>query len=153
MVLVPVLGVTSHDMVQLDALPVLKPGAWGLWTWALESGAWRPGGFPGTRALKDNMPNQKRHGMGGARATNKTTTQKRHAHTEALGSWGLELEGRSEEHTSELQSQAYYVCRLRLEKKNSTPDLFPFRSSLTNHCFPHISSALDNMIPPYQPTS
>ena len=26
--------------------------------------------------------------------------------------------GRSEEHTSELQSQAYLVCRLLLEKKN-----------------------------------
>ena len=28
--------------------------------------------------------------------------------------------GRSEEHTSELQSQAYLVCRLLLEKKNKT---------------------------------
>ena len=28
--------------------------------------------------------------------------------------------GRSEEHTSELQSQAYLVCRLLLEKKNHT---------------------------------
>ena len=27
--------------------------------------------------------------------------------------------GRSEEHTSELQSQAYLVCRLLLEKKNN----------------------------------
>ena len=28
---------------------------------------------------------------------------------------------RSEEHTSELQSQAYLVCRLLLEKKKTTP--------------------------------
>ena len=28
-------------------------------------------------------------------------------------------ENRSEEHTSELQSQAYIVCRLLLEKKNN----------------------------------
>ena len=28
---------------------------------------------------------------------------------------------RSEEHTSELQSQAYLVCRLLLEKKNTSP--------------------------------
>ena len=28
--------------------------------------------------------------------------------------------GRSEEHTSELQSQAYLVCRLLLEKKKQT---------------------------------
>src|SRR3712207_8603563 len=33
---------------------------------------------------------------------------------------GLELE-RSEEHTSELQSRQYLVCRLLLEKKKSTP--------------------------------
>src|SRR3712207_7573592 len=29
--------------------------------------------------------------------------------------------GRSEEHTSELQSRQYLVCRLLLEKKNNTP--------------------------------
>src|SRR3712207_8754757 len=29
---------------------------------------------------------------------------------------------RSEEHTSELQSRQYLVCRLLLEKKNRTPD-------------------------------
>src|SRR2546425_6235758 len=43
--------------------------------------------------------------------------------TEALAAWekALQLdpaaEGRSEEHTSELQSLAYLVCRLLLEKK------------------------------------
>src|SRR3712207_8249216 len=31
--------------------------------------------------------------------------------------------GRSEEHTSELQSRQYLVCRLLLEKKNSTDNL------------------------------
>src|SRR5258707_9881872 len=30
--------------------------------------------------------------------------------------------GRSEEHTSELQSRQYLVCRLLLEKKKTTPD-------------------------------
>ena len=30
------------------------------------------------------------------------------------------MDSRSEEHTSELQSQAYLVCRLLLEKKNHT---------------------------------
>src|SRR3712207_8695628 len=35
---------------------------------------------------------------------------------------GLELEeGRSEEHTSELQSRQYLVCRLLLEKKKQKP--------------------------------
>src|SRR3712207_7526259 len=34
----------------------------------------------------------------------------------------LVLVGRSEEHTSELQSRQYIVCRLLLEKKNHTYD-------------------------------
>src|SRR3712207_8746045 len=33
---------------------------------------------------------------------------------------GLALEDRSEEHTSELQSRQYLVCRLLLEKKKKT---------------------------------
>src|SRR2546425_7350588 len=33
-------------------------------------------------------------------------------------SWAGSIPGRSEEHTSELQSLAYLVCRLLLEKKN-----------------------------------
>src|SRR5256885_6867906 len=32
---------------------------------------------------------------------------------------------RSEEHTSELQSPCNFVCRLLLEKKNSTPRRYP----------------------------
>src|SRR2546423_7949790 len=36
-------------------------------------------------------------------------------------------EGRSEEHTSELQSLAYLVCRLLLEKKNNSPRLIRIR--------------------------
>src|ERR1041384_8884170 len=45
-----------------------------------------------------------------------------HAGGEGLGFGfgGLEGRGRSEEHTSELQSLAYLVCRLLLEKKNIT---------------------------------
>src|SRR3989441_9755239 len=38
---------------------------------------------------------------------------------------------RSEEHTSELQSLAYLVCRLLLEKKNSTPSSTSSRRSFT----------------------
>src|SRR3712207_8638242 len=33
-------------------------------------------------------------------------------------STGADMHGRSEEHTSELQSRQYLVCRLLLEKKN-----------------------------------
>src|SRR3712207_8293296 len=36
------------------------------------------------------------------------------------GATGLWLTTRSEEHTSELQSRQYLVCRLLLEKKNKT---------------------------------
>ena len=36
---------------------------------------------------------------------------------------GFQDEGRSEEHTSELQSQAYLVCRLLLEKEKHTSKL------------------------------
>src|SRR5260370_27562249 len=36
------------------------------------------------------------------------------------GKWGTSAAKRSEEHTSELQSHLNLVCRLLLEKKNST---------------------------------
>src|SRR3712207_7419725 len=35
------------------------------------------------------------------------------------------VNGRSEEHTSELQSRQYLVCRLLLEKKNKRTSLLP----------------------------
>src|SRR3712207_8750792 len=38
----------------------------------------------------------------------------------APGSGAARATGRSEEHTSELQSRQYLVCRLLLEKKNTT---------------------------------
>src|SRR5256886_11353157 len=44
----------------------------------------------------------------------------------------LEGRGRSEEHTSELQSQSNLVCRLLLEKKKTT-------NNTTKHNSPHIS--------------
>src|SRR3712207_8058578 len=37
-----------------------------------------------------------------------------------VGEGGLDLLGRSEEHTSELQSRQYLVCRLLLEKKKAS---------------------------------
>src|SRR3989442_6902921 len=38
-------------------------------------------------------------------------------------------QSRSEEHTSELQSRPHLVCRLLLEKKNSTMTIFPPRTT------------------------
>src|SRR5688572_31451712 len=43
-----------------------------------------------------------------------------HLSVERNVAFGLEQRKRSEEHTSELQSQSNLVCRLLLEKKNST---------------------------------
>src|SRR2546427_5171674 len=40
----------------------------------------------------------------------------------AAGQYTASFAARSEEHTSELQSQSNLVCRLLLEKKNKTPD-------------------------------
>src|SRR5690625_7048951 len=34
-----------------------------------------------------------------------------------IDGWGVDLQSRSEEHTSELQSRGHLVCRLLLEKK------------------------------------
>src|SRR3712207_8058502 len=39
--------------------------------------------------------------------------------------WETSLSGRSEEHTSELQSRQYLVCRLLLEKKNKHLPMTP----------------------------
>src|SRR3712207_7243097 len=58
----------------------------------------RGGGRPAARAVAD-------HGRRGGRA---------HVRVRAV------LSARSEEHTSELQSRQYLVCRLLLEKKNAT---------------------------------
>ena len=44
---------------------------------------------------------------------------------------GLAKYTRSEEHTSELQSQAYLVCRLLLEKKNILKNKYPLIVSMT----------------------
>src|SRR3712207_6958813 len=41
----------------------------------------------------------------------------------SFATWAIEAsESRSEEHTSELQSRQYLVCRLLLEKKTQCPD-------------------------------
>src|SRR5208337_5675712 len=44
----------------------------------------------------------------------------KHGGTGGAGGWVDVCEGRSEEHTSELQSPMYLVCRLLLEKKKKT---------------------------------
>src|SRR5258707_3596285 len=51
----------------------------------------------------------------------------------AAGAQGRDGEGRSEEHTSELQSRQYLVCRLLLEKKKKTIMIHQRTSNLTTH--------------------
>src|SRR3712207_6953277 len=54
---------------------------------------------------------------------------------------------RSEEHTSELQSRQYLVCRLLLEKKNSSLSLSPHHSPPSTLLFPP-PSLLHLLLPP-----
>src|SRR5688572_31129239 len=51
--------------------------------------------------------------------------------------------GRSEEHTSEFQSQSNLVCRLLLEKKKSA-DIRHYLSELLPYDFQHLVAALPN---------
>src|SRR2546430_8712418 len=46
---------------------------------------------------------------------------------------------RSEEHTSELQSQSNLVCRLLLEKKNKNESVRIFASNCIRHCTPRFT--------------
>src|SRR5256886_4005536 len=49
--------------------------------------------------------------------------------------------GRSEEHTSELQSQSNLVCRLLLEKKKKTTHQeIHLTNDQLNHCFHHFET-------------
>src|SRR3712207_8320342 len=50
---------------------------------------------------------------------------------------GLHLRLRSEEHTSELQSRQYLVCRLLLEKKNTAPTALPAYAHSTQSPAPY----------------
>src|SRR2546430_12038954 len=49
---------------------------------------------------------------------------------------------RSEEHTSELQSQSNLVCRLLLEKKKTLLTILPISDALYNASTPHISCTI-----------
>src|SRR5687767_15757143 len=82
-----------------------------------------------TLSLHDALPISPRRGAPGAAATAAQTGGDRRAVRAAAGQSGAAARTgagggsngtaiRSEEHTSELQSLAYLVCRLLLEKKN-----------------------------------
>src|SRR5947209_13622884 len=55
----------------------------------------------------------------------------------------LERELRSEEHTSELQSRQYLVCRLLLEKKKARPNnRTASRAAVTDYAVDHYGSSV-----------
>src|SRR3712207_8629793 len=63
----------------------------------------------------------RRRGAGGATGSGAHRCGPRHGESRRVGGRRLRaVRGRSEEHTSELQSRQYLVCRLLLEKKKKT---------------------------------
>src|SRR3712207_8373507 len=76
--------------------------------------------FRSLRSYREHMTNV---GAGAGRKTREYRTAARAAMDKAKGAvpaWVVPLPNRSEEHTSELQSRQYLVCRLLLEKKKKT---------------------------------
>src|SRR3712207_8512836 len=69
-----------------------------------------------TLSLHDALPISARGGRGLGRLRTSGGARRRRDHL-AEG----RMQRRSEEHTSELQSRQYLVCRLLLEKKNKNP--------------------------------
>src|SRR5258708_24745639 len=71
--------------------------------------------FPYTTLFRsDRLPGHAERGLGGARAG---AARPRHARHRSFRRVPARRSGRSEEHTSELQSPDHLVCRLLLEKK------------------------------------
>src|SRR3712207_7447050 len=58
--------------------------------------------------------------QGAGRATVTSGKLPSHKRNQRVGGYPRRATARSEEHTSELQSRQYLVCRLLLEKKNKT---------------------------------
>src|SRR5437879_5805130 len=55
--------------------------------------------------------------------------------------------GRSEEHTSELQSPMYLVCRLLLEHHLHSPNLHPFPTRRSSDLIDAATAARDHRVP------
>src|SRR3712207_8385007 len=66
---------------------------------------------------------------------------------------GGRVENRSEEHTSELQSRQYLVCRLLLENKKSLINPLPTPHIQVTYVFVPSSSSHNSFIAPYPPIS
>src|SRR5438445_6196687 len=69
-----------------------------------------------TLSLHDALPIYRPFAAGGE-APDEPCSDTEHLHSGAHDGTGVKVFSRSEEHTSELQSRQYLVCRLLLEKK------------------------------------
>src|SRR5438445_4865174 len=70
--------------------------------------------FPYTTLFRSRLPDARAGSIGGGREQARTAVAQPEGRQPALVH-----ESRSEEHTSELQSRQYLVCRLLLEKKKN----------------------------------
>src|SRR3989441_4410164 len=87
--------------------------------------------FPYTTLFRSEIPERQRALHAPAREHELARVDQHGEHRGADGQRGARARWRgaqrSEEHTSELQSLAYLVCRLLLEKKNKTKRQLPRR--------------------------
>src|SRR5207253_10968849 len=72
--------------------------------------------------MQGRQPLRGRPQRGRAAVVGQTIPRRESQHLELRREIGGGARGRSEEHTSELQSRGQLVCRLLLEKKNAQPD-------------------------------
>src|SRR3712207_7203059 len=78
--------------------------------------------FPYTTLFRSWPANHARNSAGESPRQNGTSTTRRKSMAPARRPLRVALAKRSEEHTSELQSRQYLVCRLLLEKKKKKID-------------------------------
>src|SRR2546425_8995247 len=89
--------------------------------------------FPYTTLFRSNVPRSRRHFSAGTRQGREPIDHRCSDRRDCPAASRHRVH-RSEEHTSELQSLAYLVCRLLLEKKKtSTPTPTPTPASASYH--------------------
>src|SRR2546430_6145249 len=86
--------------------------------------------FPYTTLFRSGVTVQREDGTLWSLARDRRWVEERREAGRTVGSASRGSISRSEEHTSELQSQSNLVCRLLLEKKNNQPSLLPHRSHM-----------------------
>src|SRR2546423_8305694 len=80
--------------------------------------------FPYTTLFRSPAPACSRRFADAFRGAHRTDCDRVAQHQPRAGLTRRSCETRSEEHTSELQSLAYLVCRLLLEKKNMYSEIY-----------------------------